>query len=82
MMKPGIVAVATASLLLAGCQSSSDPYSGQSRQHEFGCLAGTIGGAVVGGLVGSAIGAGTGQLIATGIGAGVGTYAGNRLACG
>lgn len=67
-------------LLIAGCQSSSDPQV-QARNHEFGCMAGTVGGAIVGGLIGSTIGAGSGAVIATAVGIGGGGYLGNRLAC-
>ncbi|WP_159585359.1 glycine zipper 2TM domain-containing protein [Chelativorans xinjiangense] len=75
-----IVAAAASSLLVAGCQSSSDP-NVQARNHEFGCIAGTVGGAVVGALIGSTIGGGTGRTLATAAGLGGGGLLGNRLAC-
>ncbi|MCO5065776.1 MAG: hypothetical protein M9924_15365 [Rhizobiaceae bacterium] len=74
------MAVLSTAVLLAGCQSSSDP-DVQAKEHEFGCMAGTVGGAIIGGLVGSTIGAGTGTTLAIGAGIGAGGYIGNRLAC-
>jgi outer membrane lipoprotein SlyB len=75
-------AALAASLALAGCQTSSGPQTAsQARNHEFSCVAGTIGGAVIGGLVGSTIGGGRGTVLATAAGIGGGGYLGNRLAC-
>ncbi len=65
---------------LAACQSSPGAH-GQSRNAEFNCIAGTVGGAVVGGLLGSTIGGGSGRTIATAVGIGAGGYAGNRMGC-
>jgi len=73
-------AVLAASTVLAGCQTTSNPQV-QARNHEFACIAGTVGGAVIGGLVGSTIGAGRGAVLATAAGIGAGGYLGNRLAC-
>lgn len=69
-----------ASTILAGCQTSSNPQV-QARNHEFACMAGTVGGAIIGGLVGSTIGAGRGAVLATAAGIGAGGYLGNRLSC-
>ena len=41
-----VIGIAGAAMLLAGCQASTDPQV-QARNHEFGCIAGTVGGAVV-----------------------------------
>lgn len=79
-MKSGAIGIIAAGLLLAGCQSSPNPQV-QAQEHEFGCFAGTVGGAIIGGLVGSTIGAGTGATIATAAGLGAGGFLGNRLAC-
>ncbi|WP_371929629.1 hypothetical protein [Phyllobacterium sp. 21LDTY02-6] len=68
-------------MLIAGCQSSSSP-DVRARNAEFGCIAGTVGGAIVGGLVGSTIGGGGGRVLAEAVGIGGGGYLGNRLACG
>ncbi|MER9969863.1 hypothetical protein [Mesorhizobium sp. M0060] len=65
---------------LTACQSSSNPEV-QARNSEFGCIASTVGGAIVGGLVGSAIGGGRGRVLAEAVGIGGGGYLGNRLAC-
>ncbi|MGK6311371.1 hypothetical protein [Neorhizobium sp. DT-125] len=81
MIKRRAIAVTAIGVLIAGCQSSSDPQV-QARNHEFGCIAGTVGGAIVGGLIGSTIGGGTGQVLATAAGIGGGGFLGNRLACG
>ena len=81
MIKRRIVVLASTALLLAGCQSSTDPQV-KARNQEFGCMAGTVGGAIIGGLVGSTIGAGSGNVLAIGAGIGAGGYVGNRLTCG
>ena len=85
MLRSRLITVAAATVLIAGCQASSPPSNdlsgGEVRSHQFGCLAGTVGGAVIGGLAGSMIGGGTGQLIATGVGAAAGGVLGNELAC-
>lgn len=82
MLKSRFGAVAAMSVLIASCQSSSNPDPEvRARNAEFSCMAGTIGGAVVGGLLGSAIGGGTGRLVGAAIGVGGGGYLGNRLAC-
>ncbi|MHC1551502.1 hypothetical protein [Phyllobacterium sp. K27] len=81
MVKQRILAVAATAIMIAGCQSSSNP-NVQARNAEFGCIAGTVGGAIVGGLVGSAIGGGSGRVLAEAVGIGGGGYLGNRLACG
>lgn len=81
MIKRRILVLISSAVLIAGCQTSSDPQV-QARNHEFGCMAGTVGGAIVGGLVGSTIGAGSGNVLAVGAGIGAGGYIGNRLACG
>ncbi|MDX0911615.1 hypothetical protein GOE02_20050 [Sinorhizobium medicae] len=65
-------------LALSGCQSAS--MTG-GRPGEFGCIAGTVGGAVVGGLAGATIGSGTGQLWAVGGGTVLGSAAGSALTC-
>ena len=82
MLRSRLITVAAATVVIAGCQASSPPSNGgEVRSHQFGCLAGTVGGAVIGGLAGSMIGGGTGQLIATGVGAAAGGVLGNELAC-
>jgi outer membrane lipoprotein SlyB len=80
MTKRRMAGVAAVAMLIAGCQSSSNPQV-QARNHEFGCVAGTVGGAIVGGLIGSTIGAGSGAVLATAAGIGGGGFLGNRLAC-
>ncbi|HZH56787.1 glycine zipper 2TM domain-containing protein [Yanghanlia caeni] len=64
---------------LAACQSPSG--SSQSRNAEFNCIAGTVGGAVIGGLLGSTIGGGRGRTAATAVGIGAGGYIGNAMGC-
>ncbi len=77
MRKLSLALVLTSSFILAACQSN-----GTGNQYsEFECIAGTVGGAVIGGLVGSTIGGGTGKTIATAAGIGLGGYGGNRLGC-
>jgi len=65
---------------LAACQAPSGS-QGHSRNAEFNCIAGTVGGAIVGGLLGSTIGGGRGRTAATAIGAGAGGYIGNTMGC-
>ncbi len=64
---------------LAACQSPSG--HSQSRNAEFNCIAGTVGGAVIGGLLGSTIGGGRGRTAATAVGIGAGGYIGNTMGC-
>ncbi|NYT50093.1 glycine zipper 2TM domain-containing protein [Parapusillimonas granuli] len=65
---------------LSACQTPSASH-GQSRNSEFNCIAGTVGGAVVGGLLGSTIGGGRGRTAATAVGIGAGGYLGNAMGC-
>lgn len=80
MIKRRILVVSATAIMIAGCQSNSNPEV-QARNSEFGCIAGTVGGAVVGGLIGSTIGGGAGTVVAEAVGIGGGGYLGNRLAC-
>lgn len=82
-MKKISVIIALLSLgVLTACQSPSGTRGhGQSSQAEFNCIAGTIGGAVVGGLLGSTIGGGRGRTAATAVGIGAGGYLGNQMGC-
>ncbi|AEC20841.1 hypothetical protein PT7_2301 [Pusillimonas sp. T7-7] len=64
---------------LAACQTPSG--SSNSRNSEFNCIAGTVGGAVIGGLLGSTIGGGRGRTAATAVGIGAGGYLGNSMGC-
>lgn len=65
---------------LSACQSPSAS-SGHGRNAEFNCIAGTVGGAIVGGLLGSTIGGGRGRTAATAVGIGAGGYIGNTMGC-
>ena len=79
-MKAIKLALAAGSLaVLAACQAPSG--SGHGGNSEFNCMAGTIGGAVVGGLLGSTIGGGRGRTAMTAVGAGAGGYLGNQMGC-
>jgi outer membrane lipoprotein SlyB len=80
MKKPAVALILAGSFVLTACQSSSDP-SVRAHNAEFGCMAGTVGGAIVGGLIGSTIGGGTGRIIGTAVGVGGGGFLGNRLTC-
>jgi uncharacterized protein YcfJ len=75
-VKRTAILVAAAALALGACAGETP-----EQKHEVGCMAGTFGGALVGGALGSLIGSGGGRALATAAGAGVGTFAGNRLAC-
>ena len=66
---------------LAACESPSHSQRSHSHNSEFNCIAGTVGGAVVGGLLGSTIGGGRGRTAATAVGIGAGGYVGNRMGC-
>ena len=80
-MKKALLVISLASLgALAGCQAPSG-HSGSSRNSEFNCIAGTVGGAVIGGLLGSTIGGGRGRTAATAVGIGAGGYIGNSMGC-
>jgi len=82
-MKKITVVLALISLgTLAACQAPSGSRGyGQSNQAEFNCIAGTVGGAIVGGLLGSTIGGGRGRTAATAVGIGAGGYLGNTMGC-
>ncbi len=77
MKYKGITAAVAMAVLVAGCQSSSS----SAQKSEFGCLAGTMTGAVAGGLIGSAFGGGTGKVVAAGLGVAGGGFVGHQLAC-
>lgn len=79
--KAGLVAALLCLGALAACQAPSGSGSSHSRNAEFNCIAGTIGGAVVGGLLGSTIGGGRGRTAATAVGMGAGGYIGNSMGC-
>ena len=64
---------------LAACETPNS--HGRSSNSEFNCIAGTVGGAVVGGLLGNTIGGGRGRTAATAVGIGAGGYLGNRMGC-
>ncbi len=66
---------------LSACQAPSGATSHNSGSAEFTCIAGTLGGAVIGGVLGSTIGGGTGRTVATALGAGAGGYLGNNMGC-
>ncbi len=65
---------------LTACQAPSGS-SGAKQHAEFNCIAGTVGGAIVGGLLGSTIGGGRGRTAATAVGIGAGGYIGNSAGC-
>lgn len=75
-------ALALACMSLVACTQPRTPEERARRDHEVACMAGTVGGALVGAAVGSAFGGGVGRLILTGAGGGVGAVAGRRLICG
>ena len=80
-MKKATLILALASLgALAACQTPSGSH-GRSNNSEFNCIAGTVGGAVIGGLLGSTIGGGRGRTATTAVGIGAGGYIGNRMGC-
>lgn len=66
---------------LAACESPGHHAGQRASQSEFNCIAGTVGGAVIGGLLGSTIGGGSGRTVATVAGAGGGGYVGHRVGC-
>lgn len=51
---------------LAACATSG---SGSAGQHEVGCVASTLTGAVIGGAIGNQFGGGRGNALLTGVGA-------------
>jgi len=78
--KTGLAATLICLGALAACQSPSGSHS-RAQNAEFNCIAGTVGGAVVGGLLGSTIGGGRGRTAATAVGIGAGGYIGNTMGC-
>ncbi len=76
-MKTGFVltCLAVAAAGLSGCSNPAD-------QREAECVAGTVGGAALGGLVGNQIGAGTGNVLATAVGTAAGAAIANtQMGC-
>lgn len=81
-MRKAAVIMALVSLgVLTACQMPSTSRGSQSSMSEFDCIAGTVGGAVIGGLLGSTIGGGKGRTVATAAGIGAGGYVGNSMGC-
>lgn len=81
-MRKAAVIIALISLGgLTACQTPSNTHGSQSSMSEFDCIAGTVGGAVIGGLLGSTIGGGRGRTVATAAGIGAGGYLGNSVGC-
>lgn len=81
-MKKALLVISLASLgALAGCQAPSGSRGHNQANAEFSCIAGTVGGAVIGGLLGSTIGGGRGRTAATAVGIGAGGYIGNSMGC-
>ncbi|HLT98536.1 MAG TPA: glycine zipper 2TM domain-containing protein [Burkholderiaceae bacterium] len=78
--KAGLTAVLVCLGTLVACQAPSGTQH-RSQNAEFNCIAGTIGGAVVGGLLGSTVGRGRGRTAATAVGIGAGGYIGNTMGC-
>lgn len=80
-MKKKTIAVILISLgALTACQTTSGRHQ-SSKNSEFTCVAGTIGGAVIGGMLGSTMGRGGGRTAMTAVGMGAGGYLGNRMGC-
>ncbi len=67
-------------LVLAATAVSADQVTGshKHKNHEAGCLAGTIGGALLGGLIGNQFGAGDGKTLLTATGAVIGGVAASK----
>lgn len=78
--KVGLTAALACLGTLVACQAPSGSHS-RSQNAEFNCIAGTVGGAVVGGLLGSTVGRGRGRTAATAVGIGAGGYIGNAMGC-
>lgn len=77
-----ILAAAFVALALpqaAGAQTSTTTH--ESKHHELGCTAGTVGGAVLGAAVGSLFGGGVGKALFEAGGAGLGIAEGRHLEC-
>lgn len=78
--RAGLAAAVVCLGTLVACQAPSGSHS-RSQNAEFNCIAGTVGGAVVGGLLGSTVGRGRGRTAATAVGIGAGGYIGNTMGC-
>ena len=76
----GLIAILAVGL--SGCSPATTAEGQAARDHEMSCMAGSVGGALVGAAVGSLFGGGIGRTIMTSAGAGVGATEGQRLACG
>ncbi|WP_459615964.1 hypothetical protein [Bordetella sp. 2513F-2] len=76
-----VSAITASVVLLAACGTARNEQEVQAHNHEFGCMAATIGGGLIGALAGSTIGRGKGAALGMAGGAGLGGYLGNHLAC-
>ena len=77
-----ILTAASVVVLAAGCQSNPNPDPQvQAKNAEFGCIAGTVGGAAIGGMWSSTTAPARNALAIAAAGIGGGGYLGNRLAC-
>ncbi len=82
LMKNLVIAGAFAiSTVLIACGPAPTPQGQARRQHEIACMAGTVGGALIGGAIGNQFGGGRGRTILTAGGAAGGGYLGNRYSC-
>jgi len=76
-----VLALTLPVVLLAACATARNDQELKAHNHEFGCMAATIGGGLIGALAGSTIGHGRGAALGMAGGAGLGGYLGNHLAC-
>lgn len=67
---------------LQACGPAATPEQQRAREHEIACVAGSIGGALIGGAIGNQFGGGSGKDILTAAGASAGAVAGQSYSCG
>ena len=81
-MKPSILILAAAGLALASAvPGRAQTAPGESKPHEYACIAATVGGTVAGIAIGSLLGGGVGTLLFEGAGGELGGKAGHMLKC-
>lgn len=79
-MKPSTL-IRAAGLALSAAPGRAQTAPGESKPHEYACIAATVGGTVAGIAIGSLLGGGVGTLLFEGAGGDLGGKAGQMLKC-
>lgn len=80
-MKPLILTLAAGAALATAAPGRAETAPGETKSHEYACIAATVGGTVAGIAIGSLLGGGVGTLLFEGAGGDLGGKAGHMLKC-